>query len=145
MNTSKNEQKKFSPYRDYREEFGRDLVNEATRLGNPASYIQAKFGLDDKTFSCWLGNAYEGRYLQPHFVKCYNEYLQKRRDFLDNLALSCKINEKVYSCFVWSQLSQKVNPPKEITCNADVKTTMQVDDLNEIITRLENKKSATGF
>ena len=59
--------------------------------------------------------------------------------------MSGKMNRDLWSCLQWSQLNEKVNPPKEITCEADVKTTMKVEDLNNIIQRLEEKKNTSGF
>ena len=145
MDTSKNEQKKFLPLKDYRPEIGEALINEAEREGNPACFIQAKFNLSDKAFSSWLGNDNDGDYFQEHFLICYKEFKRRRRDFLDKIAINGKINEKIWACLTWSQLSEKINPPKEITCEADVKTTMKVEDLNTIIEKLEGKKNSSGF
>lgn len=145
MDTMKNDDKKIISYKDYDEKIGLDLIKEATRLGNPCAFIRVKYNLNDKLFSAWLGNSDNGRYFQPHFLDCYLKYKDARKDFLDNLALTGKINEKIYSCFAWSQLEYKVNPPKEITCEADVKTTMKIEDLNNIIEKLENKKNTSGF
>ena len=145
MDTNKKEHKKISPYRDYKEEIGEDLIKEAERIGNPCAFIRAKYGLSNKLFSAWMGNDNDGMYKQEHFCKCYEEFKNKRRDFLDKIAINGKINRDLWSCLAWSQLSEKVNPPKEITCEADVKTTMKVEDLNNIIQRLEEKKGSTGF
>ena len=144
MNTSKNEQKKIS-YNDYFEDIGDDLIKEAERIGNPAAFIQAKYGLNDKLFSAWLGNSDNGKYKQEHFCNCYVKYKQLRKDFLDKIAINGKINRDLYACLNWAQLSYKVNPPKEVTCEADIKTTMKVEDLNNIIAKLEDKKNSSGF
>lgn len=144
MGTKKNEQKKIS-YKDYFKDIGDDLVEEAERIGNPCAFVKAKYGLDEKMFSAWLGNCYDGAYKQEHFCDCYREFREKRKDFLDRIAINGKINRDLWSCLQWSQLSEKVNPPKEITCEADVKTTMKVEDLNNIIQRLEEKKNTSGF
>lgn len=144
MDTKKKDDKKIS-YKDYFDDIGDDLVAEATRIGNPASFVMAKYGLNDKLFSAWLGNSNDGRYRQEHFCDCYEKFKQLRNDFLDKNVMSGKFNRDVYACLQWSQLMNKVNPPKEITCEADVKTTMKVEDLNNIIARLEEKKNSSGF
>ena len=145
MDTDKNEQKKISPYHDYKEKYGLELIEQAERIGNPCAYVMAKNNLNNKLFSAWLGNANEGRYKQDHFCECYEKFKQLRRDFLDKIAIDGKINRDLYSCLSWNQLSEKVNPPKEITCEADVKTSMKVEDLNSIIEKLEEKKNTAGF
>ena len=157
MDTKKNEQKKFLPLKDYRPEIGEALINEAEREGNPACFIQAKFNLSDKAFSSWPTLAFTSAAVatattswrksgvQEHFLICYKEFKRRRRDFLDKIAINGKINEKIWACLTWSQLSEKINPPKEITCEADVKTTMKVEDLNTIIEKLEGKKNSIGF
>lgn len=144
MGTKKKEDKKIS-YKDYFSKIGDDLVAEAERIGNPASYVMAKHGLNDKLFSAWLGNSDGGKYKQEHFCECYEKFKQLRKDFLDKNVMSGKFNRDVYACLQWSQLMNKVNPPKEITCEADVKTTMKVEDLNTIIAKLEEKKNSSGF
>ena len=144
MDTRKNEHKKIS-YKDYFEDIGNDLINEAERIGNPCSYIFAKYNLSNKLFSAWMGNTDGGKYKQEHFCECYEKFKQLRRDFLDKIAINGKINRDLYSCLSWLQLSEKVNPPKEITCEADVKTSMKVEDLNNIIEKLEEKKNTAGF
>ena len=145
MDTKKNEQKKFLPLKDYKPEIGEALIKEAEREGNPCAFIQAEYNLSDKAFSSWLGNDNRGNYYQEHFFICYNEFKRRRRDFLDKIAISGKINEKIWACLTWSQLSEKINPPKEVSCEADIKTSMKVEDLNNIIEKLEEKKNATGF
>ena len=92
-----------------------------------------------------MGNTDGGKYKQEHFCECYEKFKQLRRDFLDKIAINGKINRDLYSCLSWLQLSEKVNPPKEITCEADVKTSMKVEDLNNIIEKLEEKKNTAGF
>lgn len=144
MDTKKKDNKKIS-YKDYFSKIGDDLVAESERIGNPASYVMAKHGLSDKLFSAWLGNSDSGKYKQDHFCECYEKFKQLRKDFLDKNVMSGKFNRDVYACLQWSQLMNKVNPPKEITCEADVKTTMKVEDLNTIIAKLEEKKNSSGF
>lgn len=145
MDTKKNDGKKFSPYRDYDEKIGEDLINEAERIGNPKAFIKAKYNLDDKVMSAWLGTSYDGFYKQEHFIKCNAIFKDKRKDFLDRIAINGKINRDLWSCLQWSQLNEKVNPPKEITCEADIKASMKVEDLNNIIEKLESKKNTSGF
>jgi len=145
MDTKKNERKKIPVFKNYSEEIGQDLIKEAKRIGNPCAFVCAKHGLNDKLFSAWLGNGYDGQYRQEHFCECYEKFRKLRKDFLDSYAMSGKMNRDLWSCLQWSQLNEKVNPPKEITCEADVKTTMKVEDLNNIIQRLEEKKNTSGF
>lgn len=144
MDTKKNEHKKIS-YNDYFEDIGDDLIAEAERIGNPCAFVQAKYGLSDKLFCAWLGNSDEGRYKSEHFCACHEKFKQLRKDFLDKIAINGKINRDLYACLNWSQLYNKVNPPKEVTCEADVKTSMKIEDLNNIIEKLEGKKNSSGF
>lgn len=144
MDTNKNEHKKLSMYRDYDKKIGEDLINEAERIGNPKAFIKAKYGLDNKVMSAWLGTSYDGFYKQEHFIKCNEIFKDKRKDFLDRIAINGKINRDLWASLQWSQLNEKVNPPKEVTCEADIKASMKVEDLNNIIEKLEDKK-ANGF
>lgn len=134
-----------SKYDNYDPKVGDALVAEAERIGNPLEYVKAEFCIDTNTISCWLGNLGDGRYKQDHFVQCYNTFLSKRRDWLDKQAITGSIAKDLWACLCWSNLKSKVNPPREVTCEADVKTTMKVEDMNEIIQKLESKKSSVGF
>ena len=78
MDTKKKDNKKIS-YKDYLEDIGNDLIKEAERIGNPCAFVKAKYGLDDKMFSAWLGNCYDGLYKQDHFCECYRGNLEKKR------------------------------------------------------------------
>ncbi|MBO5853194.1 MAG: hypothetical protein J6Q61_02865 [Bacteroidales bacterium] len=144
MDTNKIEHKKISMYRDYDKKIGEDLINESERIGNPKAFIKAKYGLDNKVMSAWLGTSYDGFYKQEHFIKCNEIFKDKRKDFLDRIAINGKINRDLWASLQWSQLNEKVNPPKEVTCEADIKASMKVEDLNNIIEKLEDKK-ANGF
>lgn len=134
-----------SKYDHYNPEIGETLLSEAERIGNPIEYIKGEYHIDSNTISCWLGNLGQGKYKQDHFVECYDTFLAKRRDWLDKQAITGSIARDLWACLCWSNLKHKVNPPKEVTCEADVKTTMKVEDMNEIIQKLESKKSSVGF
>lgn len=132
-------------YDQYDTKIGKTLVAEAERVGNPLEYVKALFHIDDNTITCWLGILGNGRYKKNHFIECYNDFLSKRRDWLDKQAITGAIARDLWACLCWSNLKSKVNPPKEVTCEADVKTTMKVEDMNNIIERLEAKKNSVGF
>ena len=132
-------------YDAYNKDIGNELLEEAERVGNPLAYIKGKYRIDSNTISCWLGILANGMYKQPHFCECYAAFIEKRRDWLDKQAITGEMSRDLWACLCWSNLTQKVNPPKEVTCEADVKTTMKVEDMNAIIERLEAKKSSVGF
>jgi hypothetical protein len=135
-----------SKYDNYNPEIGEELLREAERIGNPLEYIKGKHNIDTNTISCWLGNLGEGRYKQEHFCEHYHAFIAKRRDWLDKQAITGNIPRDLWACLCWSNLNSKVNPPKEVTCEADVKAAVKIEDMNEIIQKLEaKKKTTTGF
>ena len=129
--------------RDDIEEIGQTLLSWAETQGNPLYRLKAQYRLFHQEVENWLGYGSNGRYKNETFAMYYNCYVNKRHDYLDRLASLKEISFEVWRCLLWSQLKIKVQPPKEIISKTDIHTTLQFEELDLIIDRLEkNKKCA---
>ena len=129
----------------YDPKIGETLLSYAEEQGHPLCRLRADFNLYHDEMDCWLGTMGEGRYCNEHFISCYNEFMDRRRDYFDKLAAVGELDKEVWRNLCWSQLRAKIQPPKEVVSQADVKTTVQVEDLHNIIEKLESKKNSRGF
>ena len=129
----------------YDPQIGLKLIEIADSVGSPVCRIRADFGLFSGQIEAWLGETCDGYYFNQDFFNAYRQYKNKREDYLTSMAMTGALSRDVWRCVAWMQLHSKVEPPKEITSKADVRTTMQVEDLHEIITGLENSKKSEGF
>ncbi len=129
----------------YNPEIGLKLISLADSVGNPLARIRADYNLFSGQIEAWAGKALNGQYFNSEFARCYQQYQAKREDYLTSMAMTGALSKDVWRCVAWTQLHSKVEPPREITSKADVRTTMQVEDLHEIITKLEESKKTEGF
>lgn len=134
-----------SVYDAYTKDIGEHLLSLATKPGNPISATKAKFKLFSNQIENWLGKNNNEIYYNSHFTECYDTYCDLRRDWLDKMVITGKLDNKVWVNISWSQLKHKVQPPKEIQSSSEISGTMRIEDMHHIIEVLESKKNSCGF
>lgn len=129
---------------DYNEEIGEFLLSLSEEHGNPVCLVRSEFNLYDHQIDAWKGLHSEGLYFSQHFTDCYNNFLDKRRNWLDRLVGTAKLDQKVWYCLAWTQLGAKVQPPKEITSKAELTGVLGIEDMNHIMTTVLTKIKSKG-